>query len=105
MIMRQRSCDSIIGLPSNWAQYTALFLAMAHVLGLKPLEFIHRIDDVHIYDNSMHVAEELISRDAAPFPTLEVVRHHDSIFDYRREDFVLKDYHPKAKIKKIPIGV
>ena len=105
MSMRQRSCDTIIGLPSNWAQYTALLLIVSDVLGLKPGEFIHIIENAHIYNNAFEQAEELISREAAPFPTLKLVNHHDSIFDYRKDDFVLEDYHPQEKIKGIRLGV
>lgn len=105
MSMRQRSCDTIIGLPSNWTQYTALLLAMADVLNLVPGEFIHIIENAHIYSNAFETAEELISREAEPFPTLKLVNHHDSIFDYRREDFELEDYHPKEKMKNIPVGI
>lgn len=105
MSMRQRSCDTIIGLPSNWTQYTALFLAMAEVLGLKPGEFIHTMENAHIYSNAFEATEELISREPKKLPTLKLVNKHDSIFDYRREDFELEDYHPHPAIPNIPIGV
>ena len=59
----------------------------------------------HIYSNSLDVAEEILSRKTNPFPTLNVVNQHDNIFDYRCDDFELKDYHPQAKIKNIKKGV
>ena len=105
MTMMQRSCDVILGLPSNWTEYTAVLLAMADTHNLKPGVFTHFISNAHIYSNSMDVAEELISRETEPFPTLKIVNHHDSLFDYRKDDFELKDYHPKEKILKIPVGV
>jgi thymidylate synthase len=105
MTMYQRSCDTVVGLPSNWAQYTALLLAMSNVMGLEPGEFVHMISNAHIYSNTFETAETILSREAAPFPTLKVVNNHDSIFDYRKDDFALEDYHPKEKILKIPIGV
>ena len=105
MTMFQRSCDVVIGLPPNWAQYSALLLAMCDVMDLVPGEFVHMISNAHIYSNSMDVAEELLNRSTNPFPTLKVVNHHDSIFDYRRDDFVLEDYHPQEKIKNIRLGV
>ena len=105
MVMFQRSCDTIVGLPSNWAQYSAELLAMCEVMNLIPGEFVHIISNAHIYSNSMDVAEELISRPTNPFPTLKIVNHHDSIFDYRKDDFVLEDYHPQEKIKGIRLGV
>lgn len=105
MTMYQRSCDTVVGLPSNWAQYTALLLAMSNVMGLEPGEFVHMISNAHIYSNTFDTAETILSREAAPFPTLKVVNNHDSIFDYRKDDFALEDYHPKEKILKIPLGV
>ena len=94
MVMMQRSCDTVVGLPSNWAQYSALLLAMSNVMNLVPGEFVHVISNAHIYSNSMDIAEEILSRPTNPFPTLKIVNQHDSIFDYRKDDFVLEDYHP-----------
>ena len=105
MTMFQRSCDVVVGLPSNWAQYSALLLAMCDVMDLAPGEFVHMISNAHIYSNSMDVAEELLNRPTNPFPTLEVINHHDDLFEFRREDFELKDYHPGEKIKNIRLGV
>ena len=78
---------------------------MSEVLGLKPGEFIHTMENAHIYSNAFDVAEELIAREPVKFPTLKLVNKHKDIFDYRREDFALEDYHPHAAIKSIPIGV
>lgn len=105
MTMFQRSCDTVVGLPSNWAQYSALLLAMSNIMDLVPGEFVHMISNAHIYSNSMDVAKELIERPTAPFPTLKIVKEHDSIFDYGRDDFELEDYHPGEKIKGIRLGV
>ncbi len=105
MTMWQRSSDVILGMPSNLTQYTALLLAMAKTLNLKPGVFCHQISNAHIYSNTFEHAEEMLSRDPEPFPTLKVVNKHDSILDYRKDDFELEDYHPKEKILKIPVGV
>ena len=105
MVMFQRSCDIVVGLPSNWAQYSAEFLMVSDVLDLVPGEFVHMISNAHIYSNSMDVAKELLKRPTNPFPTLKIINHHDSIFDYRKDDFVLEDYHPQEKIKNIRLGV
>lgn len=105
MLMFQRSCDVLIGCPSNWAQYTALLLAQADVLGLEPYEFVHVISDAHIYENQMPWVEEILSRKSEAYPTLKLVKKHKSITDYRREDFELSDYKAGAAIKDIPVGV
>lgn len=105
MVMFQRSCDVLIGCPSNWVQYSALLLAVADVLGLEPYEFVHMISDVHLYENQLGYVEEILERESRPFPTLKLVRHHESLFDYRATDFELEDYHPWKAIKGIPVAV
>lgn len=105
MVMFQRSCDILIGCPSNWAQYSALLLAMADILGLQPFEFIHSISDAHIYENQLPYVEEILSRESRAFPTLKLKRTRNRIADYRKDDFELSDYHPHDKIKDIPVGI
>lgn len=105
MNMIQRSCDLLIGLPSNWVQYSALLLAMAEVLDLQPYEFTHQISDAHIYENQLPWVEEILGRESHAYPTLKLVKKHKDIKKYRREDFELSDYHAGEKIKDIPVGV
>ncbi|MDD4187364.1 MAG: thymidylate synthase [Bacilli bacterium] len=105
MLMFQRSCDVLIGCASNWAQYTALLLAMAEVLDLIPHEFIHSISNAHIYENQLPWVDEILSRESKPFPTLKLVKKHKNIFDYRSSDFELSDYKAGDPIKDIPVGV
>jgi len=105
MTMWQRSCDVLIGCPSNWVQYSALLLAMADILELKPYEFVHQISDAHIYENQLDYVEEILSRESKAFPTLKLVKKHNRIQDYRKEDFELTDYHAHEKITGIPVGV
>ncbi len=105
LVMFQRSCDVLIGCPCNWIQYSALLLAMSEVLDLIPGEFIHMISDAHLYENQLPWAEEILSRESRPFPTLTITNSHDNIFDYRPEDFELSDYHPHPPIKAIPVAI
>ena len=105
MLMFQRSCDLLIGCPSNWVQYSALLIAMAEVLNLQPYDFIHTISDAHIYENQLPWVEEILSRENKKFPTLKLVKKHDRISDYRSNDFELSDYKPHEKINGIPVGI
>lgn len=105
MVMWQRSCDILIGCPSNWAQYSALLIAMAKTLDLIPYEFVHQVSDAHIFVNQMPWVEKILARESHPFPTLKLVNKHDNIKDYRPNDFELSDYHPEEAIKGIPVGV
>lgn len=105
MVMFQRSCDILIGCPSNWVQYSALLLAVADVLGLEPHEFVHMISDAHIYENQIPMIEEFLARPTHAFPTLKIVNRHDSLFDYRPDDFELTDYEPEPAMKGIPVAI
>lgn len=105
MTMFQRSCDVILGLPSNWTEYTAVLLAMAETHDLIPGVFTHLISNAHIYNNTFEYAEEMINREPEAFPTLRTINHHDRIWEYSSADFILEDYKPKEKIKGIPVGV
>lgn len=105
MVMFQRSCDVLIGCPSNWMQYSALLLAMSEVLEKEPYEFIHMISDAHIYENQLPWVEEILSKEDRIFPTLKLVKKRKNIFDYRKDDFELNDYHPHEAIKSIPVGI
>lgn len=105
MVMWQRSCDVLIGCPSNWVQYSALLLLMAEVLNLQPYEFVHMISDAHIYENQLPWVDEILSRESQNFPTLKLVKKHERIFDYRNSDFELSDYHAGEPIKNIPVGI
>lgn len=105
LVMFQRSCDVLVGCVSNWAQYSALLLAMAEVLDLVPHEFVHMISDAHIYEDQMPWVEEILSRESHALPTMKVLKKHKKITDYRKDDFELSDYHPEPAIKDIPVGV
>ena len=105
LVMFQRSCDVLIGCPSNWVRYSALLLAMSEVLDLEPGEFVHMVSDAHIYENQLPWAEEILARESKPFPTLKIVNSHDNIFDYRIDDFELSDYNPEPAIKGIPVTI
>jgi len=97
--MFQRSADTPIGLPANMAQYAALTVALAHVTGTEPYEYVHSISDAHIYVNQLDAVHEMLSRESRPFPTLKMNTDKTSIFDFEKDDFDIEDYHPHDNIK------
>lgn len=105
LVMFQRSCDILIGCPTNWIQYSAFLMVMADVLGLVPYEFVHLISDAHIYTDQLPYVDEILNRNGHPFPTLKLANHHDNIKDYRPDDFLLEDYTAEPAIKGIPTAI
>jgi thymidylate synthase len=103
--MFQRSGDLPVGVPSNLIQYSALLLAVAHVTGLKPYEYIHTISDAHIYLDQLDHVKEMLGREPRPLPQIKLVNPPDDIFAFRPEHFELVDYHPHPPIKGIPAAI
>jgi thymidylate synthase len=97
----QRSADAGLGVPFNIASYALLTHMMAQQCNLAVGEFIWTGGDCHIYTNHIAAIEEQLTRKPYPLPQLEILRHPDSIFDYRFEDFVIHNYqsHPHIAMR------
>ena len=100
----QRSADLFIGVPFNIASYSLLLMMIAQVCQLKPKYFIHTFGDVHVYSNHLEQAKLQLSRTPKALPKMEINHTVTSIFDFKYEDFQLKDYNPDPTIKA-PIAV
>ncbi|GIE84296.1 thymidylate synthase [Actinoplanes regularis] len=99
----QRSADLFLGVPFNIASYALLTRMIADEVGLMPGDFIWVGGDCHIYDNHVEQVREQLSRDAYPFPELEIAPAPD-LFSHRFEDFHLIDYRHHPAIKA-PVAV
>ena len=94
----QRSADIFLGVPFNIASYALLTLMVAHVIGLKPGEFIHSFGDAHLYANHMDQAELQLARTPAAPPTIRINNDIRDIFGFSFDDFVLENYQPQPHI-------
>ena len=94
----QRSADIFLGVPFNIASYSLLTMMVAQVCGLKPGYFIHTFGDVHLYLNHIEQAKEQLKRKPRPLPVIQIQKEK-SIFDYKYENFQLKNYNPYPAIK------
>jgi len=94
----QRSADLFLGVPFNVASYALLTRMVAAQVGLEPGDFIWVGGDCHIYANHVEQVTEQLTREAYPFPRLEIAPA-DSLFDYRYEDFTVAGYqhHPALR--------
>src|SRR5699024_1541150 len=95
----QRSADIFLGVPFNIASYALLTMMVAQVCDMEAHEFVHTFGDAHIYSNHFEQTELQLSRTPKSLPTMEVNKEVKNIFDFKYEDFTLKDYefHPHIK--------
>lgn len=100
----QRSCDVALGLPFNLWSAALLQRMIAQQTNLEPGEFVWMGGDTHLYLNHEGLVREQLSREPDGVPVLDIVRKPVSIFDYRIEDFEVRDYAPRSPIKA-PIAV
>lgn len=100
----QRSADIFLGVPFNIASYALLTQMLAQQCGLGLGDFIWTGGDCHIYSNHFEQVETQLSRSPFPYPTMNIKRKPESIFDYEFEDFELQEYQHHAAIKA-PVAV
>lgn len=100
--LTQRSGDIALGIPFNLACYSALTMAIAGEVGLKPGTFAHTIVDAHIYENHMEGLKEQLTRKPGPLPKLEIAKKPVDELEF--DDFKLTGYNPQPAIK-FPVAV
>jgi len=97
----QRSADIFLGVPFNIASYALLTMMVAQVCGLEYGDFIHTLGDAHLYNNHIEQAKLQLSRDPKKLPVMEINPDVKNIFDFKFEDFTLKDYEAHPHIKGV----
>ena len=100
----QRSADIFLGVPFNIASYALLTHMVAQQCDLDVGDFIWTGGDCHIYSNHTEQVALQLSRQPYAYPTLNIKRRPDSIFDYQFEDFEFLDYQHHPAIKA-PVAV
>lgn len=100
----QRSGDIFLGVPFNIASYALLTQMIAQVVGLECGDFIHTLGDAHLYTNHIEQAKTQLARSPYPLPKMQLNQSVNSIFDFRFEDFELKNYQCHPRIQA-PIAV
>jgi len=100
----QRSCDVALGLPFNLFGAALLTRMVADQAGYEPGELIWTGGDTPLYLTHAELVEEQLQRQPAGERTLHLLRRPDSIFDYRFEDFEVRDYVPQGRLSA-PVAV
>jgi len=100
----QRSADIFLGVPFNIASYALLTHMVAQQCNLDVGDFIWTGGDCHIYSNHAEQVALQLSRTPFPYPTLNIKRKPDSIFDYEFDDFEFLNYQHHPAIKA-PVAV
>jgi thymidylate synthase len=100
----QRSADIFLGVPFNIASYALLTHMVAQQCDLEVGDFIWTGGDCHLYSNHMEQVALQLSREPLPYPTLNIKRKPESLFDYCYEDFEIVGYESHPHIKA-PVAV
>jgi len=101
--MVQRSCDMFLGVPFNIASYSLLLHMLAQVSGLVPHEFIHTLQDAHIYHEHFDAVREQLSREPMALPQLWLNPEISDIDRFTMDDIRLEHYesHPAITAKMV----
>jgi thymidylate synthase len=99
--MYQRSVDVFLGLPFNIASYALITHMIAQVTNLQVGELIISTGDTHLYLDAIEAANEQLSREQYPLPTLWLNPDINNIFDFKMDDIKLIGYqsHPAIKVE------
>lgn len=105
LMMLQRSCDTFLGVPYNIASYALLNHLIANELNFIPGRLIWTGNCVHLYENHIDQAEELIKREPFVLPKLALPAGK-SMFHMEPEEIQLIGYecHPAIKAP-LSVGV
>jgi thymidylate synthase len=100
----QRSADYFLGVPFNIASYALMTYMFAQQCDLQAGDFVWTGGDVHLYTNHLEQAKLQLTREPYALPELIIKRKPESIFDYKFEDFEIRNYQAHPSIKA-PIAV
>jgi len=95
----QRSVDFILGFSSNMASYATLLELLSLETNIPVGTISGYLDCVHVYENHLEGARELLSRSVAGnLPTIKT-DNFKSIYDWQHSDTILLDYQPLPSVK------
>lgn len=106
MTLHQRSSDYLMAGHINKIQYVALMMMVARHVGLKPGNFMHIVENLHIYDRHIEQARELLKRNPSEKqPKLILKEGKTNFYDLTIDDFELIDYEPVKPQLKLELAI
>lgn len=105
MTLIQRSSDVIAALSINVIQYSFLLVMMAQACGYKPGKLNHYINNMHIYDRHVPIAEELLIRNEFPQPKIWINPDIDNFYHFTPDDIRITEYNSGEQFKGIEIAI
>ncbi|OCP17654.1 MULTISPECIES: thymidylate synthase [unclassified Ensifer] len=99
LLVYQRSCDVLLGLPFNLVGGAALLAMVAQQVGMDMGELVWVGGDVHLYLNHVEQAKQQLKRSPTQLPRLSLSRQPASLDEYHIDDFVVSGYEPHPAIQ------
>lgn len=100
----QRSCDFVLGAPSDIASMAMMQELLALEANLDAGRLTGLLVDCHVYENHIPAARELLSREPRELPGLNLILKSD-IFEWTHKDFALSNYNPHPALQMGAIAV
>ncbi len=97
IIWAQRSVDSFLGLPFDFAEAALFLMLICKETGYQPGKVIGMLGNCHIYQNCIEQVKEQLTRTPHKLPTVEIT-NWSSIWDWHYTDFELKNYESDGKL-------
>jgi thymidylate synthase len=104
-ILNQRSNDILAANNWNVCQYAILVHMLAQVCDYQVGELVHVIADAHIYDRHIPIIQELITRPTYAAPEFYINPDIKDFYQFRAEDFKLRNYKYGPKVENIPVAI
>jgi len=100
MSLYQRSADMPVGVVLNLTEWIAFGMKVAYLTKTQLVHYTHFLPDPQIYDIQFDHVRILLEREPRRLPSLYLRPQNEikSIYDFRKTDFVLEDYHPHERM-------
>ena len=102
----QRSQDYLMASSINKIQFSAMQMMVAGHLGYRPGNFVHFVQNLHIYDRHIEAAEQLLVTESLNTQPILKLNVQKNFYDYTIDDFEVTGTEGIPKLKeKLEIAV